>query len=889
MPLQIGQMLGRYRIEEEIGSGGMGVVYRAYDQRLNRDLAVKVLRHGLLESSASRKRFRNEALMLSKLNHPVIQIIHDFDEIDGTDFLVSELVSGVSLNHRVQAGPLPEKEIVRIGIQLAQGLAAAHAAGVLHRDLKPSNLRVTADGHLKILDFGLATLSSEAISQMSQTLSVADVPSAIAGTLPYMSPEQLLGNEVDARCDIYSVGIVFYEVATGQLPFNDSLVTKLTDAILHRSPAPPSSLNRKISSEFERITMKCLEKDPDLRYQSSKDLAADLRRLELQSSSGSLAIPASNPRKKNLALVIASIATIAPLLLAGPFVLNKFRHEASSSLAPLHYEQITNFADSATSPALSPDGHMLTFIRGENTFLGPGEIYVKLLPNGEPVQLTHDGIRKMSPMFSPTADRIAYTTDNSGQSMDTSIVPSLGGQAAPMMVNASGLTWLSNTSAPAQILFSEGTHEGVHAGIVASRENRSDERMVYLPADPNGMAHRSYISPDGKWVLIVEMDLSGWLPCRLVPFRGNDKGKTVGPAPAQCTSAAWSPDGKWMYFSANSGSGFHVWRQAFPDGTPEQITSGVAEEQGIAFAPDGQSFMTAVGSTQSTLWIHDSQGERQITSEGYAFLPSFSRDRKKLFYLLRNASSPHFVTGDLWSADLQSGQHQQLLPGFHMEHYDVSSDGKTILFITPDPEGHSPIWIAALDGNSPPRQLTPLKSMRALFGPGGDVFFVGGERGEFYLYRIRQDGTGLSKVIPDRTSYLYSISPDEKWAAIWVNTSVLLQPVNGGKPIVICKSCATAGEENRGVTPPMVSWSPDQKFLYLHFPTPHQQTFAFALAPRKPIPNLPEQGIDGAQQAAAVPGAQLIPTQRAFGGVNPSEYAYPRITTQRNIYRVWLR
>ncbi len=238
MPLQIGQMLGRYRIEEEIGSGGMGVVYRAYDQRLNRDLAVKVLRHGLLESPVSRKRFRNEALMLSKLNHPAIQIIHDFDEIDGTDFLVSELVSGVSLNHRLQSGPMPEKEIVRNGIQLAQGLAAAHAAGVLHRDLKPSNLRVTADGHLKILDFGLATLSSEAISQMSQTLSVADVPSGIAGTLPYMSPEQLLGNEVDARSDIYSVGVVFYELATGQIPFNDSLVTKLTDAILHRNPAP---------------------------------------------------------------------------------------------------------------------------------------------------------------------------------------------------------------------------------------------------------------------------------------------------------------------------------------------------------------------------------------------------------------------------------------------------------------------------------------------------------------------------------------------------------------------------------------------------------------------------------------------------------------------------
>jgi len=189
MSLQIGQKLGRYRIDEEIGSGGMGVVYRVYDERLSRTLAIKVLRAGLLGSPSSRKRFRNEALMLSKLNHPAVQIIHDFDESGGTDYLVTEFVRGVSLNQRLQSGPLPQKEIVRLGIQLAQGLAAAHAAGVLHRDLKPSNLRVTGDGHLKILDFGLATLSREAVSQFNETLSVSDVPSGVAGTLPYMSPE----------------------------------------------------------------------------------------------------------------------------------------------------------------------------------------------------------------------------------------------------------------------------------------------------------------------------------------------------------------------------------------------------------------------------------------------------------------------------------------------------------------------------------------------------------------------------------------------------------------------------------------------------------------------------------------------------------------------------
>jgi serine/threonine protein kinase len=197
MPVQIGQMLDRYRIEEEIGAGGMGVVYRARDERLGRIVAIKVLRAGLLSEPGSRRRFRNEALMLSKLNHPVIQIIHDFDEIEGTDYLITELVPGLSLDQRVRAGPLPEKQIVRIGAQLAQGLAAAQAPGILHQDLKPANLRVSGEGHLKIVDFGLATLSNEAILQMSKTLSASDVPSGVAGTVPYMSPEQLLGNEVD--------------------------------------------------------------------------------------------------------------------------------------------------------------------------------------------------------------------------------------------------------------------------------------------------------------------------------------------------------------------------------------------------------------------------------------------------------------------------------------------------------------------------------------------------------------------------------------------------------------------------------------------------------------------------------------------------------------------
>lgn len=886
MVVQIGQTLGRYRIIEKIGAGGMGVVYRAHDQRLSRDLAIKVLSPGSLDSSAARKRFRNEALVLSKLNHPAIQIIHDFDTIEDCDFLVSELVAGESLDARVAAGPLLEKEIARIGYQLAQGLGAAHAAGILHRDLKPANLKVTPDGHLKILDFGLATLSPEAIKHLSTTLSLADAPAAVGGTLPYMSPEQLLGNHVDERSDIYSSGVSLFELATSQVPFTELLVPRLTDAILHKSPRTPTELNRKISPELSRIILKCLEKDPELRYQSAKDLGVDLRRLEVSSSSKATEVIERSTEKKKLRVVATSAAVLAAVIIATVLMLGKLRSAKSEVIGLLTFEQLTNFADSATSPALSADGRMLTFIRGENTFMGPGQIYAKLLPNGEPVQLTHDGALKMSPIFSPNGDRVIYTSEEAGMGADTWSVPTLGGTASPMLVNASGLTWLPG--ADKGILFSEASGEGIHLGIVASGKNREGERKIYFPANVDGMAHRSYASPDGKWVLVVEMDLGGWLPCRLVPFDGSSSGRQVGPAGAQCTYAAWSPDGKWMYFSANVGKGFHIWRQAFPGGQPEQVTFGASEEQGISFAPDGRSFVTAIGSNQSTLWVRDKTGNRQITSEGYAFLPTFSRDEKKLYYLVRSGESSHFVSGELWVADLSTGLKQQVLPGSHMEHFDISDDDKTIVFITADATGRSPIWIASLDGQTPPHILSSIDSVRALFGPGGNIYFVGGKRGESFLYRIHEDGSNLEKILPGQVAYLYSISPDGKWAGLWIGASVVVQPLGGGTPKIICKTCGTAGEENRGVTPAMVRWSPDQKYVYLHFPEPARKTYAFALRPGQVLPIWPSEGLENPDFVANIPGARLITEPRATCGMNPAFYAFPRVTTQRNIYRVQL-
>jgi formylglycine-generating enzyme required for sulfatase activity/dienelactone hydrolase/predicted Ser/Thr protein kinase len=275
--LRVGLQLGHYRIAEKIGAGGMGEVYRARDEHLARDVAIKVLPPGTLIDESARKHFHKEALILSQLNHPNVATIHDFDTQQGVDFLVMEYISGITLSEKVAAGPLPEKEVLRLGAQLAEGLSAAHEHGVVHRDLKPGNLRVTSDGRLKILDFGLAKLwrpvtDSAATESLSET-------QAMAGTLPYMAPEQLLGEAIDARTDLHAAGSVLYEMATGRYPFAEVERTQLIGAILHRPPRPPTNLNPRLSSELERIIGKCLEKEPENRYQSAKELAIDLRRL----------------------------------------------------------------------------------------------------------------------------------------------------------------------------------------------------------------------------------------------------------------------------------------------------------------------------------------------------------------------------------------------------------------------------------------------------------------------------------------------------------------------------------------------------------------------------------------------------------------------------------
>jgi len=415
----------------------------------------------------------------------------------------------------------------------------------------------------------------------------------VVGTPAYMSPEQRESKPADARSDIYSFGCLLHEMSTG---------------------SRVSTQRKRISSpKLDHIVSRCLEVDPGRRWQTA---------LELEKALAGVANAGS--RGKRILAAGVGASALAMVGVAGWY----FGAPKRPVTSPSEYVQITDFSDSASAPALSPDGRMVTFLRGGNPFLTTGQVYVKVLPNGQSTQITNDPREKYNPVFMPDGSRVAYTIDDrQTASWETWTVPVTGGSATRMMKNAAGMRWIGN----GRILFSEvmsGT--ALHMGIVTSNETRAGEREIYFPEQQRAMAHYSLLSPDEKSILAVEMD-PAWLPCRLLPMDGTSQGRRVGP-PGPCTAAAWSPDGKWMYFNAEIDGATHVWRQRFPDGVPEQITSGPSEEQGLAVAPDGKSLITSVGIRKSSVWIHDTTGEHSLSPEGSATSPKFSRDGKRVYY-----------------------------------------------------------------------------------------------------------------------------------------------------------------------------------------------------------------------------------------------------------------
>ena len=864
--MEPGSRLGHFEIMARVGAGGMGEVFKARDTKLKRDVAIKTLPAELARDARRLARLEREATSLAAVNHPNIASIYGLEEHEGTRFLVLELVDGETLEGLIMRGPPPIAQALEMAVQIASALEVAHEHDVVHRDLKPANVMITRDGLVKVLDFGLAKRVDGAGSDASKGATLETEIGAVMGTAPYMSPEQARARPADKRSDVWAFGCVLFEMLTGRRAFAAATVADTIAAILEREP-DWSAIPKGVPRSIARLLRRCLEKDPARRL---RDMGH--ARVEIEHA---LAPPALVTR--------ATAWTGAVLILAAVLVGFLWLRPAPTAPADRsRWVQLTNF-DYATQPALSPDGRMIAFIRGPGTFTTEGQIYLRQLPDGEAIALTSDDRPKMSPVFSPDGSRIAYTIRDAPFNWDTWIVPVLRGQPRPWLTNASGLSWPE----PGRLLFSE-IKSGIHMGVATASESRSDLRDVYVPEAKGGMAHRSRRSPDGRWVVIVEMDEQGaWLPCRLVPFEGSGKTRSVGPRDARCTEAVWSPDGSSIYFSADAGDGFHVWRQRFPEGTPEQLTFGPTQEEGLAIAPDGRWLITSVGLRQRSVWIHDESGDRQVSTEGYAYWPLFSADGRQLVYRISTGSDSAEALTELWAADLESGQLAPLLPDFRVTGYQISSDGRVVASV-PDASGRERLWLAWLDRRATPQRIPGAEGDMPAFGRPGEIIFRGKDGRSTALFRIREDGTGREKIAASAgTTVAPGVSPDGQW--------VVGNTATGGERRVVAFSTRGAPPVAIRTGEGRARWSADGRRLYVSVRTGDTEAFARGRTYVLPVPagatlpELPPGGFRSEEELAAVPGVDMIPFGDVAPGPRPGTYAYSRVSVTRNLYRIPLR
>jgi serine/threonine protein kinase/Tol biopolymer transport system component len=885
----LGETIAHYRVVDKLGGGGMGVVYRAEDLRLHRFVALKFLPEEIAQDASTLARFEREARAASALNHPNICTIYGVEEHNRQPVIVMELLEGDSVRDTIRQGVVPTEKILEFAIQISDALEAAHALGIIHRDIKPANLFITGRGNAKILDFGLAKVEPAQNVTGGETATIEDSltdAGSPLGTVSYMSPEQVRAQHLDARTDLFSFGIVLYEMATGKQPFRGETSGVIFDSILNRAPVAPIRLNPDLPAEFERIVNKCLEKDRDLRYQHASEIRTDLLRLKRDSASGhatSAPLPVEIVKKPSVALPwkwMGAVAGVVAVSAAGLGWI--YRSPKGPVTVPSEFVQLTNFSDYATAPALSRDGRMVAFFRGGGIFQGTGQVYVKLLPDGESKQLTDDPHPKYGPVFTPDGSRIAYTAVYPKPPIfETWTVPVFGGPITRLMPNSAGLSWFGTD----RIMFSE-IMEGtvLHMGIKTARENRTDEHDVYFPSHERGMAHYSYPSPDQHSILLVEMDRQGTFQrCRVVPMDGSSAGTQVGPQ-GECIAGAWSPDNRWMYFNVSVGGSSHLWRQRGSDGIPEQITFGPTEEEGLAMGPDGKYLITSIGVRQSSVFTHDPSGDHPVSIEGSVTDPKMSPDGKRLYYLVRKSNSTAGV--DLWSRDLESGKSDPLFTGLQIRDYEISPDQARVAFSLQG-GGSSQIFLAPLDRSSPPRMVVK-DGQSVSFSVGGALIFLQLEEKSGHLARIQADGSGLESVLDVPVIEKWAVSPDGEWVAVG---GVLRKANDPPGPPQGTIAISIRDHSSRLICkgPCLVHWSPDGKYLYVSTvgrqTTSGGRTFVIPVPRGLALADLPPTGLDAAgdEELAHI---QVIRQGRVSPGPDPQHYVFANAAFQGNLFRV---
>ena len=402
------------------------------------------------------------------------------------------------------------------------------------------------------------------------------------------------------------------------------------------------------------------------------------------------------------------------------------------------------------------------------------------------------------------------------------------------------------------------------------------------------MAHYSYPSPDRHWALVVEMNGDGWIPCRLVSLDGARAARAVGPAGA-CSSAGWSPDGAWMYFTAVVEERSHLWRQRFPEGVPEQITFGPTEEDGVAVEPTGRAVITSVGVHESAVWIHDGSGERPLSSEGEVAgglsPPAFSPDDSTIYYLLRRGEGS---ATELWRTVVDSGKSEATFPGISMIGFDLSPDGKQVVYATTAPGGTTQVWLAPVDQSLPPRKVGSPGGKWPRFGARGQILFEDTEGNNNYLEQMNPDGSHRSKVVLNPIAEFQGVSPGRRWVMVSVSRTaekdfpaVLAIPLDGGPARHMCTSYC------------LPRWSTDGKFLFVPVEEASRTSAGWSLAipvgPGESLPDdFPAGGIPPLAEPSVVRGAQSVAREELVPGKDPEHYAWVNTTVHRNLYRISL-
>src|SRR5262245_34813481 len=757
----IGKTIGQYRVTDKVGEGGMGIVYRATDTQLGREVAIKVLPATYSTNTDRLRRFEQEAQAAGALNHPNILVIYHIGSDDGAPYIVSELLDGETLRDRLAGGSLSQRKAIDYALQMAHGLAAAHEKGIIHRDLKPENVFVTKDGRIKILDFGLAKLlgendGSRALDELS-TRRVATDPGVVMGTIGYMSPEQLRGRPADHRSDIFSFGAILYEMLSGKRAFRGDSTADTMSAILREDPPDLSSTNQNIAPALERIVNHCLEKSPDERFHSANDLGFAIESLSgsgQMSPSTATAISHLPPLKRQRRELFAWIATGFCLLgMIGLAVLYFQRSRADNR--PMRF--VVALPDKATDlafPIISPDGQTLAFVA---TTDGRRKIYVRPIDsiNAQPLSGTEYPV---FPFWSPDSHELGFFSGNKLKRIN------IGGQALQIICEAKapgGGTWNSNgdilvavdNQAIQRVPASGGSPTAVFR-LDESRKERSQFWPVFLP-DGRHFLYQSWTghseestlyvgSIDGaerKFLLKTDSNPAYAAPGYLLfaregtvlaqPFDASRLQLGGEPVPVaehvtfinnySLSNFSVSQTGMLVFVSGNFATRQLVWFDR--NGKQLGLAGPAGEYYDIALSPDEKRLLIqADDGSKSDLWLMDltrgaisrftfggNEDDPVWSSDGNAV--GFSSVRDGLFDLYQKASSGAKSEEPLF----KSGESKEMT--------DWSPDGKVILFDRYDAKGNLDVWAFPLSGDkSYPLLQSPFQEGQGHFSPDGHWF-----------------------------------------------------------------------------------------------------------------------------------------------------------------------